>query len=85
MNYLYIDVYTLLYFAMNDLNTLNKMLIVKFELRIDWYTNKGQISSIANERKDVSLRSIAQWDNIGSVNEFIFNNQLTTRWDRTVL
>ena len=59
MNYLYIDVYTLLYFSMNDLNTLNKMLTVKFELRIDWYTNKGQISSTANERNDVSLRSVA--------------------------
>ena len=46
MNYLYIDVYTILYFAMNDLNALNIMLTVKFELRIDWYTNKGQISSI---------------------------------------
>ena len=45
MNYLYIDVYTILYFAMNDLNALNIMLTVKFELRIDWYTNKGQISS----------------------------------------
>ena len=44
MNCLYIDVYTILYFAMNDLNTLNRMLTVKFELRIDWYTNKGQIS-----------------------------------------
>ena len=44
MNYLYIDVYTILYFAMNDLNTLNRMLTVKFELRIYWYTNKGQIS-----------------------------------------
>ena len=45
MNYLYIDVYTILYFVMNDLNALNRMLTVKFELRIDWYTNKGQISS----------------------------------------
>ena len=55
MNYLYIDVYTILYFAMNDLNALNRMLIVKFELRIYWYTNKSQINSIANERNDVSL------------------------------
>ena len=39
MNYLYIDVYTILY--LNDLNALNRMLTVKFELRIDWYTNKG--------------------------------------------
>ena len=75
MNYLYIDVYTILYFAMNDLNTLNKMLTIKFELRIDWYTNKDQISSIANEHNDVSLRSIAQRDSIGSVHELIFNNQ----------
>ena len=45
MNCLYIDVYTILYFAMNDLNALNRMLTVKFELMIDWYTNKGQISS----------------------------------------
>ena len=35
MNYLYIDVYNILYFTMNDLNTLNKMLTVKFKLRID--------------------------------------------------
>ena len=40
---------------MNDLNALNKMLTVKFELRIDWYTNKGQITSTANERNDLSL------------------------------
>ena len=40
MNYC-LNVHTILYFAMNDLNTLNKMLIVEFELMIDWYTNKG--------------------------------------------
>ena len=35
MNYLYIDVYTILYFAMDDLNALNRMLTIKFKLRID--------------------------------------------------
>ena len=60
---------------MNDLNALNRILIVKFELRIDWYTNKGQISSTANERNDVSLRSIAKRNSISSVHELIFNNQ----------
>ena len=60
---------------MNELNALNRMLTVKFELRIDWYTSKGQISSIVNERNDVSLRSVAQQDNFGSVHELIFNNQ----------
>ena len=35
MNYLYIDVYTILYFSMNDLNAHNRMLNVKFKLRID--------------------------------------------------
>ena len=55
MNYLYIDVYIILCFAMNDLNALNRMLTIKFELRIDRYTNKGQISSIVNARNDVSL------------------------------
>ena len=59
MNYLYIDIYTILYFSMNDLNALNRMLTVKLELRIDWYTNKSQISSTANELNDVSLRSVA--------------------------
>ena len=68
---------------MNDLNTLNRMLIVKFKLRMDWNTNK--ISSTANERNDVSLQSIAQRDNIGSVHELIFNNQSTAQQDRTVL
>ena len=37
-----------MYFSMNDLRALNRMLIVKFELRIDWYTNNGQISSTAS-------------------------------------
>ena len=78
MNYLYIDVYTILYFAMNDLNALNRMLTIKFQLRIYWYTNKGQISSTANECNDVSLRFVAQQDNIGSVHKLIFNNQSTT-------
>ena len=85
MTYLYINVYTILYFSMNDLNALNRILTVKFELKIDWYTNKGQISSTANERNDVSLRSVAQWDNIDSVNELIFNNQSTSQRDCTVL
>ena len=85
MKYLYIDVYTILYFSMNDLNTLIRMLTVKFELRIDCYTNKSQISSIANERNNVSLRSIAQRDSIGSVHELIFNNQPAAQRDRTVL
>ena len=70
---------------MNDLNTLNKMLTVKFELMIDWYTNKGQISNTANECNDVSLRSVAQQDSIGSVHELIFNNQSAVQRDRTVL
>ena len=59
---------------MNDLNTLNKMLTVKFKLRIDCYTNKGQISNTTKKRNDVSLRTVAQRDSIDSVHEFIFNN-----------
>ena len=69
---------------MNDLNMLTRMLTVKFELRIDWYTNKGQISSIANERNDVALRSVAHQNSIGSVHELIFNNQSTAQRDHTV-
>ena len=45
----------MLYFAKNDLNALNRMLTVKFQLRKDWYTNKALISSTTNERNDVSL------------------------------
>ena len=70
---------------MNDLNAFNRMLTAKFELRIDWYTNKGQISSTTNERNYVSLRSVAQRDNIGSVHELIFNNQSTAQRDHIVL
>ena len=70
---------------MNDLNALNRILTVKFEFRIDWHTNKGQISSTANKRNDVSLRSVAQRDSIGSVHKLIFNNQSGAQWDRTVL
>ena len=33
---------------MNDLSVFNRMLTVKFELRIDWYINKGQMSSTAS-------------------------------------
>ena len=69
---------------MNDLNALTRMFTVKFELRIDWYTNKGQISSTANERNDVLLRSIAQRDSIDSVHELIFNNQLAAQRDCTM-
>ena len=70
---------------MNDLNALNRILTVKFELRIDWYINKGQISSTANERNAVSLGSEGQWDNIDSVHELIFNNQSRAQRDRTIL
>ena len=49
--------------------TLNRMLTVKFGLRIYWYTNKGQISNSANECNDVLLRSVAQRDSIGSVHD----------------
>ena len=48
------------------------MLSVIFELRIDWYTNKGQTSRTMNEHNVVSLRSVAQWDSIGSVHKMIF-------------
>ena len=74
MNCLYkcTNVHIVLYFSIKDLNALNIMLTFYFALRIDWYTNKGQISSTANKRIDVSLRSTAQWDNIGSVHELIF-------------
>ena len=70
---------------MNDLIVLIRMLTVKFELRIDWYTNKGQISSTVNERNDVLLKSVVQRNSIGSVHELIFNNQLAAQRDRTVL
>ena len=56
-----------LYFAIKDLNALNRMLTVYFALRIYWYTNRGQNSSTANDCIDVSLRSVAQRDRIGSV------------------
>ena len=54
-------------------NALNIMLFVIFELRIDWYTNKGQTNSTVNEmKKIVAYRSVAQRDNIGSVHTMIF-------------
>ena len=33
MNYFYIEVYTILYFSMNDLNALDKMLTVKIRVK----------------------------------------------------
>ena len=65
---LFIQIYVLYYiFSIKDLNALNIMLTVYFALRIDWYTNRGQNSSTANDCIDVSLRSAAQRDCIGSV------------------
>ena len=61
------------------------MLSVIFELRIDWYTNKGQTSSTVNERNVVSLRSVAQRDSIDSVHKMIFNNQSAAQRDLTML
>ena len=61
------------------------MLSVIFELRIYWYTNKGQTSSTGNERNVVSLRSVAQRNSVGSVHKMIFKNQSVAQWDRTVL
>ena len=67
-NELFIQMYVLYYiFAIKDLNALNRMLTVYFALRIDWYTNMDQNSSTANNCIDVSLRSAAQRDRIGSV------------------
>ena len=62
-NELFIQIYILYcIFAIKDLNVLNRMLTVYFALRLDWYTNKGQISSTANKHIDMSLRSAAQRD-----------------------
>ena len=67
-NELFIQMYVLYYiFAIKDLNALNRMLTFYFALRIDWYTNMGQISSTANDCIDVSLQSTARRDRIGSV------------------
>ena len=39
-------------------NALNRMLSAIFELRIDWYTNKGQTNSTVNKRNVLSLKSV---------------------------
>ena len=44
--YMYIQYCNLLRLSVN---ALKRMLSVIFELRIDWYTNKGQCSSTVNE------------------------------------
>ena len=46
MVYMYIQYCNLL---LPSINALKRMLSVIFELRIDWYTNKSQCNSIANE------------------------------------
>ena len=78
MNCLYKCTYCTV-FCYKGFERLNRMLTVYFALRIDWYTNKGQISSTAKKRIDVSLRSTAQRDSISSVHELIFNNQSAAR------
>ena len=72
-------------FLLLSFDALNRMLFVIFELRINWYTNKGQTSSTVNERNVMSFRSVAQRDSIGSVHKMIFNNQSVAQRDRTVL
>ena len=52
---------------------------------IDWYTNKGQSSSIVNEHNVVLLRSIALRDSIGSVHKMIFFFITSQRPNRTIL
>ena len=84
MNYLYKDVYTTLYFAMNDLNALNRMLTVKIRVK-DRLVYIGSNEQYCTERNDVSLRSITQRDTIGSVHKLIFNNQSAAQRDRTML
>ena len=85
-NELFIQMYILYCIStIKDLNALNRMLTFYFALRIDWYTDKGQISNTMNKHIDVSLRSIARRDNIGSVHELIFNNQSAAQQNRTVL
>ena len=79
---MYIPYYKFLWLSFNALNI---MLSVIFELRIDWYTNKGQTSSTVNKRNIVSLRSVAQQDSIGSIHKMIFNNQSAAQQERTVL
>ena len=58
MNCLYKGSYCTV-FNIEDLNAHNRILTVYFALRIDWYTNKGQISNTMNKRIDVSLQSAA--------------------------
>ena len=85
-NKLFIKMYILYcIFAIKDLNGLNRILTVYFALRIDYYTNRGQISNTTNNRIDVSLRFVAQRDSIGSVHELIFNNQLAVQRDRIAI
>ena len=84
MNCLYKCKYYTIFFY-KGFERLNRMLTIYFSLRIDWNTYKGQIRSTANKRIDVSLRSAAQWDSIGSVHKLIFNNQSTAQRDRIVL
>ena len=45
---------------MTEINALKRMLSVIFELKIDWYTNKGQCSGIGNEMiySGISIRSL---------------------------
>ena len=62
------------------------MLSTIFELRIDWYTNKDQCSSTANEMIYYGIPICIpteqyQWC---TQNEFV-NNQSTVQRDRTVL
>ena len=71
MSCLYKCTYCTVFFY-KEFEALNKMLTVYFVLRIDWYTNKGQISNTANKCIDVSLRSTAQRGSIGSVHQLIF-------------
>ena len=66
---------------MNDLSVLNRMLTVKFELRIYWYTNMGQMSNTAPNV--MMCHSNPQTSGrICSVHEMIFNNQSAAQRDR---
>ena len=64
--YMYIQYCNLLGLS---INALKRMLSVIFELRIDWYTNKGQCSSTANEMIYINIHIRSPTDSIDSVHK----------------
>ena len=70
MNYLYKEVYTTLYFSMNNLNALNRMLTVKIRVNDRLVYQKGSNEQYCAEHNDVFVAPLSGSTRLVDPNQF---------------